>query len=392
MTTIKKLSLTDNRIEALVEFGTLGTFKDDDVKGLRLRVGKRRLTWLYFQEHRIKGDRSTTCKRLGFWPSMNVARARKDALVKAGEIAAGRLTPGSRKAIKFNDAVTTYLDHLRAQSKRKGKPARWAYAAESIARLHLLPVWAKWSLIEMSDVPTAVRDWHRKLSAERGEVIANKAAKLMRSVYTYAAKEARPALPTALPTSAVTMNTERPKQISLPVGKWPQWLAAWRNIKSPVRRAYWMFVLLTGTRPGEAIRLQWKDIDCRKRIFTIRAAKAGYDVTLPLSIAIVRALRLARDSGGESEFVFPGKSNGHLARSNGDGLPLSGNGLRHNYRLLTVECGVQELVATLLTGHAPPGVSAKYVSTLALSLGPAMRTAQAKISRHVLNLLGAKTF
>ena len=76
----KPRKLSDQHIEALREFDTLGTYADSVVPGLRIRVGVHRSTWLYFQRHRIKGNRSTTFRSLGTWPMMDVSEARKEAV------------------------------------------------------------------------------------------------------------------------------------------------------------------------------------------------------------------------------------------------------------------------------------------------------------------------
>ena len=39
-------------------------------------------------------------------------------------------------------------------------------------------------------------------------------------------------------------------------------------------------------------------------------------------------------------------------------------------------------------GHAPQGISQKYISTLILQNGPAMRAAQERISKRIVSLLG----
>ena len=64
-TTVKPRRFSDANIEALREFEMKGTFRDTGVIGLRLRVGVRRMSWFFFQEHRKHGKRSTTCKLLG---------------------------------------------------------------------------------------------------------------------------------------------------------------------------------------------------------------------------------------------------------------------------------------------------------------------------------------
>jgi hypothetical protein len=45
------------------------------------------------------------------------------------------------------------------------------------------------------------------------------------------------------------------------------------------------------------------------------------------------------------------------------------------------------LLAHFLMGHAPEGISQKYVARMILSSGPAMRAAQRMISRRIVALL-----
>jgi integrase len=61
--------------------------------------------------------------------------------------------------------------------------------------------------------------------------------------------------------------------------------------------------------------------------------------------------------------------------------------LRHTYRTIAADCGVDEMLAHLLLGHAPEGISQRYVARMILSSGPALRRAQAAISRRIRSLL-----
>src|SRR5258708_28958786 len=173
------------------------TFLDPGVVDLGLRVGVRRMSWFFFQEHRKHGTRSTTCKMLGHGPAMNVADARKEALKIAGRIAADRIEPGKRSAAKFADAMDEYLAHLVRQSERRGKPARWAKNVRSLSRLYLIPQWGKWPLAEMSGPPAAVPHWHIQGTQGAGPPTANRCVQTMRACYKHASKLNR-SLPVAL--------------------------------------------------------------------------------------------------------------------------------------------------------------------------------------------------
>ena len=114
-----KRLLTDAHIEALSDFSVQGLIWDAKVAGLRLRVGPRRASWSYFQQHRLHGKRSTTCKTLGHWPSMNVSDARKAALMIAGNVAAGHIMPGrkSAKKLPMRLPTTSAISHARPKVK-----------------------------------------------------------------------------------------------------------------------------------------------------------------------------------------------------------------------------------------------------------------------------------
>jgi len=318
---------------------------------------------------------------------MNVADARKGALKIAGRIAADRIEPGKRSATKFADAMDEYLAHLVRQSERRGKPARWAKNVRSLSRLYLIPQWGKWPLAEMSGSPGAVRDWHIQVTKDAGPTTANRCVQTMRACYKHAAKLNR-SLPVAFPTSAVVMNVEKPSQRALGFEDFPKWKEAWSQIANPVRRAYHLFCLLSGCRPGEAARLRWIDVHDNEQSFTIPNAKAGRDIVLPYSEEIAGALRMARDAAKEgTDLVFPGLS---YIDYRDAGLPVKGQALRHTYRTICADLEIDELISHYLMGHAPQGISQKYIATLILQNGPAMRAAQERISKRIVSLLRLK--
>src|ERR1019366_5653427 len=131
-------------------------------------------------------------------------------------------------------------------------------------------------------------------------------------------------------------------------------------------------------------------VSCRSRSITIRAAKAGHDVIVPMSAPIARALRTARDAPGDRNgYVFPARAGGHLAQFAGDGLPVHGHALRHCYRDAAAAAGVDEFSTRLLMGHSLRGISQEYVTRAVVSSGPSLRAAQRAISRHIVTLLGS---
>jgi hypothetical protein len=52
------------------------------------------------------------------------------------------------------------------------------------------------------------------------------------------------------------------------------------------------------------------------------------------------------------------------------------------------DLGVDDLICHFLLGHAPKGISQKYIATLILANGPKMRKEQSRMSASFLRLLG----
>ena len=174
--------LDDGHVSALRDFEHYGFFWDTEIRAFRVYIGKHRVTWSYFQQHRTYEHRTATVKVLGHWPEMNALAARRAALVEAGKIADKKITPGKRRALKLGEAMDDYMQHLRAKAAKKKKPARHAANVEKLRRQFFVE-FEKWPLVDLSNTPTVVRDWHRKITEEAGPISANRAAEVLRACY-----------------------------------------------------------------------------------------------------------------------------------------------------------------------------------------------------------------
>jgi hypothetical protein len=113
MPTKNRALMTDAMVDGLAVGAIVW---DTRVPGLYIRRGKTRVTWTYLAERRRHGRRLTVCKRLGHYPNLSTAAARKAALVEAGKIAGG-VTTAPLYALRRH--------HLLGLAKRRGKPPRW---------------------------------------------------------------------------------------------------------------------------------------------------------------------------------------------------------------------------------------------------------------------------
>jgi integrase len=388
----KTSKLSDEFIKALREFETYGTFYDRDVRGLRLRLGVHRSTWEYYRQYRKGGSKVKTLrKKLGHFPEMNTITARKEAEKEAGKFADGVVTPGKKEATLFSVAWDRYLAHLERKAIEKGKPPRWRDRAKRLGDKIIRPAFEKWTLIELSKNPAAIADFHAVTTKKNGPVSANHCARLIRACYRRETRLDR-TLPPQLPTSAVDFNKEEASQDALDFKDFPKWRKAWDKIEdAPIRKAYHLFCLLSGVRPGEGARLRWSNVRDNEQSFTIPTAKAGKDIVLPASPEIMAVLRMAREATYDghhevkiADLVFPGCAQ----ISAREALPARGNQLRHTYRTICADLEIDDLISHFLMGHAPAGINQRYVATLILQNGPAMRAAQDRISKRIVNLLG----
>jgi hypothetical protein len=102
---VPKIKFTDLTVQALKP----GLYFDDRTPAFGIRVGKNRKTWLV-----VKGENRTKV-RLGHYPSLTLAEARKKALMTLGTP-----TAPAKPSMVFHDALDTFLalDRWRDDSRR----------------------------------------------------------------------------------------------------------------------------------------------------------------------------------------------------------------------------------------------------------------------------------
>jgi integrase len=413
----KYQDLTDDRIDAAIDFETRGIVWDKQVPGLRLYIGKRKVSWQFYADTRDHGSKGHKFKTLGHYDRggfasvvgggiappaivrnytgprpllqraewhMSVDAARDQARINIGKKLEGTMPANARAGIKFEDAFTDYCDYLERRAAAKGKPPRWARNVRQLGRQLILPKWSGWTLSGMSESPDKVADW---IETIKSPTSANHCRRIVSALYRRRAKRDLSLNKANVPTAAAELRAAKRVQKGMAAKDFPAWYAAWKKIESKTHRSYHMVCLLTGARPGELARCRWQDIDQEVGTLTIGDAKAGNDIPVPLTAAINDALKLAADVAPDhkpGDSIFPGCAQaGHREE-----LPARGHALRRTFKTIaTTFCKVPDDVSAFLLGHVPEGMSQKYLLRWALSSGPAIREAQAKISREMVRLL-----
>lgn len=387
MKVARKERLSETKCAALLQWGSDKGYvvRDEGQRGLHLYVGPRGLSWFVYIERRIRGDKETISKKIGTYPHMSLQKARNEARRIVG---VERHAPGPRKAVKFAEACNSYLLHLSDKAEAAGKEPQWRRRVESLHRNHLHR-WDRYTLAELSANPTLVKNWHAELTKKAGGVTANRCAQVLRAIFKFAAKENRSLSIAELPTSAVRMNREDARQTG--VEDYKAWGAAYLKLENRNRAAFHLLGLLTGGRPGDLCKIKYSDINFKRRTIRLSNPKAGLPIDLPMSLAIVQAIQLARSSAppkDRNSYLFPSRGGGHLTQFNEPGLPAFGNSLRHAFRNMLLEVDASEVVSRILMGHSLKGVNEDYLNRQLATGGSNVRQMQRRISRRIMDQLG----
>jgi len=226
-----------------------------------------------------------------------------------------------------------------------------------------------------------VRALHEKLTRKAGPCGANGAMRVLKLLINDAARTHD--LPPNPVTRGVRMNQERPRDWAIGPDDMPLLWQQLDDLEDRVRRGCWLVMLLTGLRRGDAQTMKWEHLD-QDGVLSVPSPKGGEAKAfkLPLPRFLVQELGEVRDLTRplESLFVFPSSTSksGHIEQMcRTKGFPYAPQQMRHTYRTLAMEAGVDFQTVTLLLNHANPHVSFNYV-TRAHLLGH-MREAQEEV-------------
>lgn len=143
--------------------------------------------------------------------------------------------------------------------------------------------------------------------------------------------------------------------------------------------------LLTAQRPGEIMRMKWKDIDLEKGIWIIKETKTGNDHLTPLSPQVTNILKDRKAGTGytkkmlwmkESEYVFPSKHNtakgaigGHMkttkdarrkVQEKSKVTEWTAHDLRRTARTIMSRLQIKQHIRERVLNHAQGGIQGVY--------------------------------
>jgi integrase/recombinase XerD len=153
-------------------------------------------------------------------------------------------------------------------------------------------------------------------------------------------------------------------------------------VPQPVERLILQTVYACGLRASEVLGLRVPDIDSSRMLLWVRHGKGNKDRSVPLSPALLEALRAHWQRWRPTAWLFPGqtpsgqRSLGALQRvvrravlAAGFSKKVSLHTLRHSYATHLLEAGVDLVTIQRLLGHRDLHTTARYLHLTAPQLG-----------------------
>jgi integrase len=369
-------------------------FKRDSVDiGLALRLTPGSKTFVYEgmargRMHRVK---------LGGWPDLSVAAARRKARWYRTEISHGRdpfaerdkKRQADQDALTFGELAAKYIeDHAKAGPDERPRRRSW-WRMERRLKQHF----SGWNQRRLDDIaPGAAAKAHSRIAAAHGEVEANRALELVRAVFNMAIKWKvhagdNPAVDIIWYDEDPETHTLSPSElerVTREIGDEPDW--RWQ--------AYFMLLLLLGTRRTELISAKWDEVDFERGVLTLpktntKTKKTRYIALPAQAVDILRDLP-SREAG---EWLFPGSGkNGHLVEVKAAwerirtraGVPhIKVHDLRRTVATMLDESGEGLATIQKVLGHSRLSTTEKY-------LKPRLDAQREALERNAAFMVGAR--
>ncbi len=348
----------------------IGDVRVEGSPGLYVRKGER--TASYRIQRRI--GRKLYVRVLG---EMTLAQARRAAAKAWAELKPRPVQRG----LPLAQAWEQYL-----QEKPLAPKTKTIYR-ENLERY--LADWKHRSLESLGRDRAGVRARYHEIAKRHGIATASSVFRTFRAIYRYAAR-ADENLPPP-PTVAVEIQQIRPRDWALSPDELRQWWAAVERL-NPLKRTYWLTVLLTGARRGSVEALCWRDVDLERGVIRFSTAKAGRVYAIPACRRLAELLRAWRNDcpPDDRDWVFPSpqKPGAHLITTRDEKRGVaSAHHLRHTYRTVLAELGATPDQARLLLGHSlGSDVSRGYITPHLLV--ESLRPLAEAVSDHYARIMG----
>lgn len=270
------------------------TWRDDEDKHLYLRATALALAW--YSVRSVKGRMVWT--KLGTWPAVSVAEARKLSAATSGQAEEPR-----RRDTTLADLWERYY-RVRVEGRLRSAPeyARiWTRFLEPYGRIRADKLDRE-----------AVAVMHRQWGTNNGKIAANRAVEVLRACLSWAVDCE---LVDRNPAAKVERFPEQSRDRFLDADELARLFAALDEYPDRQWSDFFRLLLFTGARRSNVEGMAWADVDLSREVWTIpgEQSKNGEPMRLPLAGAAVEILTRRRAAAGRNPWVFPGRGkDGHV--------------------------------------------------------------------------------
>lgn len=359
-----RFKLTDRFVASLPAHdpdsrSTQKEYADSECIGLRCTISK---SGRRFFDYRYMFANRKRILRLGEFPGMQTADARKKAWELRGAIAAGTdpsvAVENRRTMPTLEQYAATYIEYAK-------RTIRTWHTSEGHLRNHILPALGRRLL---SDIRRA--DLDKLYLNTLDEVSVASANRVMATLKALLSHAVRSEVIERSPGERFRLRKENNARTrSLSPDEVRRYLAALDEEPNVYLRALLRLLLSTGMRRGEAMGAKWEQVDLEKRTFYLPRTKGGQARTVLLNDAALAILRDLKTVAGNPH-VFPGSRPGmpitepkfaHERACKKAGIQdFRIHDLRHTFASLAVSKGVSLYTVQTLLGHQSANQTQKY--------------------------------
>jgi integrase len=296
--------ITNRFVESIKVAGDT-EFADTATPGLRLRVqSSGRKSWAMFYDLPTATKRVRRRMRLGDWPAIGLAEARKAALEIRASVARGR-DPLALERAKRSEPLFEDLAHDYIQQHAKPRKRTWKRDEQRLKH-DVLPVLGKRkaSNITRSDIYNVLAAIERR----GAKVQAQRVFETVRKLFRWAVDNERIATDPTLGIQRRAKTGVKDRWLSEPeIHQFWKALDATELDRLTITSC--KLALATAARIGEVAGARAAEFDIKKRLWTIPPArvKNGRRHVIYLNNVALHLVKRTIEDAGNSEYLFPSR-------------------------------------------------------------------------------------
>lgn len=239
---------------------------------------------------------------IGKCSDVTVIEARRKAQEILTAISTGiDLTAEKRKKVISKTSLSNVLDLY--LSERELKP----YTVKNY-RYKLQRGFSDWLTKPVSSITEdMILKRHKKIS-KTGKTTANTTMRVLRLTLNYAdAVGMIDGNPASILSKARLWHKNNRKDRVIPSEQLQAWHEAVETLTNQKAKVFFLMLLYMGFRSGEALTLEWSQVDLKTKNITLLDTKNGTDHRLPIPAPLIVYLKDLRKQTGDYKWVFSGR-------------------------------------------------------------------------------------